>query len=218
MSRSHIQTLSAYHGSEEVKAKYVNRMKAHIEADELDRGIGFENGRGCAVGCTLNKYDHSAFPSELGIPEWAAYLLDTLHENTSDDVWPTLSLRFLCAIKPGANLEPVRNHIHLFILRRNRERVESLKKLDKAVQAQVIAAIDQCIELHARELQRVIDPAASAARSAASAARSAAWSAESAAWSAESAASAAWSAAWSAESAAEMDAIAEAFIQLLEDV
>ena len=227
----------AYHGKQEVKDIYVNRMQAHMDADELIRGTGFENGKGCAVGCTLNNYSHTQFESELGVPEGIARLLDTLHEGTSAEVWPTLSLRFLNAIKPGADLAKVSNHINLFILNRNKVRTAALKDLDGEVRGVVIAAIDQCIELHASELAGVIIESA-AWSAAGSAAWSAAWSAESAAESARSAAesaaesswSASWSAAWSAaESAAEsawsaaesarpaeLDLIAEELIRLLE--
>ena len=210
------EALSAYHGDQAIKDKYIQRMKAHMDADELIRGTGFENGKGCAVGCTLNKYKHSAFPDELGVPEWAAHLLDTLHESTSDKVWPTLSMRFLTAITPGANLESVRHEINLFILQRSRTRVEGLG-ISGSLKKEIIPAIDLCLTLHAGALRGVIDPEEwSAAESAARSAARSAWSAaESAAKSADSAAR---SAAWSAESAArsaEYDAIAEEFIRLL---
>ena len=232
----------AYHGKQEVKDIYVNRMQAHMDADELIRGTGFENGKGCAVGCTLNNYSHTQFESELGVPEEIARLLDSLHEGTSSEVWPTLSLRFLDAIKPGADLTKLPNHINLFILNRNKVRMADLKDLDGEVRRVVIAAIDQCIELHTSELAGVIveSAARSAARlaarsalesaeSARSAARPAARSALESAWSAarsasmsasESAESAAMSASESAlESAArpaELDLIAEELIRLLE--
>jgi len=221
----------AYHNDKAIKAKYVNRMKAHIAADELVRGVGFENGRGCAVGCTLNKYDHKAFEAELGIPEWLARLLDTLHENTGDKVWPTFSLKFLRAIKPGQNLEPIKHHISLFILRRNRERVDGLE-ISASLKSQVIAATDECIACHTDSLTGVIEPArwsaaARSAESAESAAESAAWSAAwSAGWSAAESAwsaagsaarSAGWSAAESAESAAEYDAIANELLRLIRE-
>ena len=229
----------AYHGKQEVKDIYVNRMQAHMDADELIRGTGFENGKGCAVGCTLNNYSHTQFASELGVPEEIGRLLDTLHEGTSAEVWPTLSLRFLNAIKPGADLGKIPNQINIFILKRNRDRVDTLEEVDKAVRDEVIAAIDQCIDLHTSQLAGVIIESAawSAAELAAESSRSAA---ELAAWSARSAAESAWSASWSARSAArsarsaamsaaesarsaarsarpaELDLIAEELIRLLE--
>ncbi len=226
--------LIAYHGSQEIKDATVARMVGHIEADELVRGLGFENGRGCAVGCTLNKYEHKAFETELGIPEWVAHLNDTLHENTSDDVWPTLQLRFLRAVEPGMSFDGLDFKIKSFIQARNIERVQGLD-ISETLKAEVIKSIQTvkvlCDEFSEDdELWSAAESAAwsaaeSAARSAESAAESAARSAESAA---ESAESAEWSAAWSAESAArsaesaaesaEYDAIAEEFIRLVEAV
>ena len=207
-------TLIAYHGSQEIKDKYVNRIQAHMDADELVQGLGFENGKGCFIGCTLDKYDHSAFPNEIGMPEWLAYLGDRLHEGCSSDLWPTLGRDILDSINPGQVIEPIRNKINIFILDRNIDRVNALNNISDELKDEVIAAINQCKKLHIDELNGVIiESAKSAARSAwsaESAARSArsAWSAESAArsaaWSArsaESAWSAARSAAWSARSA-----------------
>ncbi|MDE2588758.1 MAG: hypothetical protein KGL95_03735, partial [Patescibacteria group bacterium] len=77
--------LIAFHGKEEIKNKYVSRMKAHIEADELIRGTGWDGKRGCAVGCTLNRYDHACYQNELGLPEWLARLEDTLFEGMSKE-------------------------------------------------------------------------------------------------------------------------------------
>ena len=171
----------------------------------------------------MNDYDHSLFESELGIPESIAHLLDRLHESTSESVWPTFSLRFLEAVNTGADLSKVPNQINLFILKRNKTRVSGLE-IDQKIKTQVLAANDQCIDLHEGVLSGVIAASAarSAARSAESAAESAALSAaESAALS--SARSAAESAAWSARSAAsaasaasaEYDLIAEELIRLL---
>ena len=70
----------AYHNDPAVKAKYTARFAAHRAADQVIQGIGFDNGRGCFVGCTLDNYDHSQFPVELGIPEWLAQLLDKIFE------------------------------------------------------------------------------------------------------------------------------------------
>lgn len=136
----------AYHNDSAKKQFYIERMQAHMDADELVRRIGWKDGKGCAVGCILNSYEHSAFPDELGIPEWAARLLDTLHENTSAEVWPTLSMRFLTAIKEGVDISPVRNQIIIFILNGNIERVEKLDISDE-IKQQVVDATKQCIEV-----------------------------------------------------------------------
>ena len=75
----------SYHGDQKIKEKYVNRMKDHIEKNELVRGIGWnkQKNTGCAVGCTLNKYNHACYQNELGLPEWLARLEDALFEGMS---------------------------------------------------------------------------------------------------------------------------------------
>ncbi len=200
----------SYLNDVKVKEKFVTRMQDHIDADELIRNVGFENGRGCAVGCTLNRYDPNAFENELGIPEWIAHIIDFIHDNASNDVWPSFALDFLNAVPVGKDLDCLKAKINIFILKLNKKRVESLDYLDEKIRHIVLSSINKCIELHNSE---------SAAESAWSAARSAAWSAEyrasSTAWSAEySARSAAWSTrptSWSTRSAArslEVDLIA----------
>lgn len=178
----------SYHSDSTVKEKYVNRMRAHIAADELVRGIGFENGKGCMVGCTLNKYDHKAFETELGIPEWMAHLVDELHEGISDDYSPggvPFALAFLKAVPEGIDLSSTENPIHIFIQKLNLERVRELDISDELKQ-RVLGAIQSAIDVHQKALRFGWDEsvARSVARSAESAVRAAAW----AAWSARAAA------------------------------
>ncbi len=58
--------MKAYHNDPAVKAKYEERFAQHRAADAVIQGQGYDNGRGCFVGCTLQGYDHSRFPEELG--------------------------------------------------------------------------------------------------------------------------------------------------------
>lgn len=44
--------LLVFHGKPAVKAKYLKRVRAHAKADEIVSGRYWENGKGCAVGCT----------------------------------------------------------------------------------------------------------------------------------------------------------------------
>lgn len=190
-------------------ATNIERMKQHIAADELVRGVGFENGKGCFVGCTFDYYDHARAAKESGVPEWLWFICDKLHEGMSDSVdRGDMSVRLLTGFQHVNNFEHLRHNINLFILRRNLDRVEAMELAD-AIKAQVIKAVDLCIACHAESLLGVIEPARW------SAAESAAWSA------ARSARSAAESAAESAESAAvavEYDAIGTELLRLLEAV
>ena len=110
--------LRAYHGKQEIKDKYLQRMKMHINADELIHGTYWQNGKGCAIGCTVETNDdpHSRYPIEIGIPEWLAYLEDSLFEslpNGQAKEWP---IRFLEAIPVGADLGPVLPKFCLWLL------------------------------------------------------------------------------------------------------
>lgn len=88
--------LRAFHNDQRIKDKFLARLKSHRAADELVKGIGWENGKGCAVGCTLDAYDHSLYPTELGLPEWLAGLEDAIFEglpNAKAMAWPEQFLK-----------------------------------------------------------------------------------------------------------------------------
>ena len=202
------QTLRAFHNDPAVKIKYLARVDDHIAADDLVRGATGRDGKGCAVWCTLDAYDHSRYPVELGIPEWLAKVEDTLFEGMSVEKSKTWPRDFLNAIELGVDLERAKAPFLLVVLR------STLRNFDHTDNPEFAAAVQGAIALWERsdvgtpDWESAARSAESAAWSAASAARSAARSAESAvwsAWSAESAAlsaeSAVWSA-WSAESAA----------------
>jgi hypothetical protein len=232
--------LSAFHNDPAIKAKYLARVREHARLDHLVQGTGWKNGKGCAVGCTLESYHHSRYPIELGIPVWLAHLEDQIFEKLPWDEARSWPERFLVAIPVGADLEPVQWQQAIW---RHERQLDALKDNAEPYATQVRDAIrlviDYCrarLEGAATEKQRnaesgagawsaadlawsAADLAWSAARSARSMARSmarsAARSAQSAARSAEAAAesgaeAAARSAAWSAEAAAESAAESEA--------
>lgn len=98
----------SFHGKQEIKDKYLARVIAHRKADAIIQGIGWENGKGCAVGCTLENYDHSRYPIELGLPKWLARLKDWIFENLPKEhaiEWPE---KFLSIIPVGVCVEKVR--------------------------------------------------------------------------------------------------------------
>ena len=186
--------MKTFHGKQEVKDRYVNRVKAHEKADKIIKGKYWENGKGCAVGCTIESDDHSKYETELGVPEWLAKLEDSIFEGLPNDEAMKFPVEFLEAIPIGVDeneLYKLRCDLdfqRLAILLDNLEPEES--GVEKAIRDVMVLNLEQVAEQ---------DDRWSAAKSAArSAARSATWSA------ARSAArSATWSATWSAtESAA----------------
>ncbi len=211
-----MSTLVAFHGDPAIKDKYLSRVAAHRAADELVHGVTWENGKGCAIGCTLEAYDHARYETELGIPEILARLEDAIFEglpNGKAQKWPE---RFLSAIKPGAELSLVGWKFLLWLFEDTQARyaTDSVRKACEPVgivlrdKAEGRKVAQSAARAAARSAARSAESAArSAARSAESAAESAAWSAASAESAAESAESAAR--AWSAESAARAARAAE---------
>ena len=99
--------LLAYHSKPAIKSKYLRRVRAHAKADKLVRGVYWEDGKGCAVGCTIHSNRHEDYEPELGIPWQLAVIEDNLFEmlpNAQAMTWPD---RFLSAITPGADLSMV---------------------------------------------------------------------------------------------------------------
>ncbi len=97
----------AFHSDPAIKLKYLARVEDHRKLDQLRQGATGEDGKGCAVWCTLDAYSHSRYPVELGIPIRLAHLEDRLFELLDAETsqrWPE---RFLSAIRPGADLGPV---------------------------------------------------------------------------------------------------------------
>jgi hypothetical protein len=99
--------MKAYHGKIEIKEQYLARVRMHREADELVKGQYWQNGKGCAVGCTIHGNEHVRYEKELGIPRILARLEDGIFEglpNGEAMAWPE---RFLEAISVGADLSVV---------------------------------------------------------------------------------------------------------------
>jgi hypothetical protein len=199
--------MKAFHDDSEIKEKYLARVRSHRAADELIRGEGWDGHRGCAIGCTLEAYDHSRYPIELGIPEQLAYLEDWLFERLPVDdsnwtrpgvvamAWPEL---VLSSIHVGSDLSRVWPEFAIWLLVDPAHGV-----LQYAVDISVRAAIVDVADLY-RRTDDVSQDEWAAARLVAWAAREAAReaaAAETAAANAANAADAAW-AAWAAREAA----------------
>src|ERR1700679_923662 len=111
-----METLIAFHGQQAIKDKYLARIAEHRKLDHLAKGQTGQNGRGCAVWCTLNTYSHAAYEPELGIPRGLARLEDGLFESlpiAAAMEWPQ---RFLASIHPGADLSLVLPRFFVWLL------------------------------------------------------------------------------------------------------
>ena len=97
----------AYHGDPEVKKDILAQLQQHYERDEIVQGRYWEDGKGCAVGCTVHSSDHGLYPLLFGIPVILARLEDDIFEllpNNKAKEWP---IAFMSAIKPGQDLSLV---------------------------------------------------------------------------------------------------------------
>jgi hypothetical protein len=122
-------TALTYRGDPDLKARLVTDMRAHREQDRLIRGDYFtEDGRGCAVGCTvadalaaeegmpltewaLNGRPHewhSEWARVTGLPEWLAHLDDYLFESLPVEVSKDWPVRLLEAVPVGVDLRAAR--------------------------------------------------------------------------------------------------------------
>jgi hypothetical protein len=122
----------AYHGKQAIKDKYLARVRAHRLADQLIHGIYWENGKGCAVGCTVHSANHARYETELGIPQKLARIEDGIFEgmnNGSALLWPE---RFLQAIKPGADLSRVSDKFLFWLLVDPKDGVIRFAKTDRS--------------------------------------------------------------------------------------
>jgi len=97
----------AFHNKPELKDEYLARVRAHAAADEIIKGQYWQNGRGCAVGCTIHSDEHKDYETLLGIPMQLALIEDDLFENlplAKAKLWPEL---FLNSINVGADMSHV---------------------------------------------------------------------------------------------------------------
>jgi hypothetical protein len=183
----------SFHSDPSIKSNYLARVTGHADADEIVKGRYWENGKGCAVGCTIHGETHESFEHELGIPQMLAWLEDVIFEGLPNRYAKTWPERFLSSIAPGKDLSPVGwQFLHWLLTESGLG--EFHHTLTKVAVARCAETLVPLID------RRLID--VSAAEHAATAARAAmhavlridglpdavAWSAESAALAAESAA------------------------------
>jgi hypothetical protein len=98
-----MNTMLSFHGSQEIKDKYVARVKAHHAADEIIKGKYWEKGKGCAVGCTVHSDKHDAYDVELGITWRLALVEDSLFEKLPNADAREFPLQFIESMPVGVD-------------------------------------------------------------------------------------------------------------------
>jgi len=124
--------LRAFHGNPAIKATYLARVRAHREADELIHGTYWEDGKGCAVGCTIHGSDHSDYERKLGVPTILAYLEDRLFESLPAEAAQQWPAAFLEAIPVGADLSLVWPKFAVWLLTDPQDGVVRFSRDDQA--------------------------------------------------------------------------------------
>lgn len=115
--------LITFHNDPKIKEKYLARVQAHFDADEIIHGKYWEDGKGCAVGCILHSSRHANSEPELGIPQQLFRIADGIFESLSDGKdkkWPK---EFLSAIPVGVNLLPAYYKFMYWLLTDDKEGV-----------------------------------------------------------------------------------------------
>jgi hypothetical protein len=216
-----MNTLRSFVNCEVSKPQLLASLEAHAAADNLIKGTYWENGKGCAAGCSIRDFkpgsesNHELYEPLFGLPEGLAGLEDFIFVRASDAYSKTWPIRLISAIPVGSDLTAIAPKLHRFML-------TEIVQFDVAKSPEVKSAIDAVVALIDRKIagdepsqkewSATSDAAADAA--AESVAWSVAWSvARSAAWSA--ARSAAWSVAWSAAESAAAEKIGDELIRLL---
>ena len=97
----------AFQNTTVTKPQIIKKLKAHAKADDFIKGTYWENGKGCAVGCTIESGNHIEYETRFGIPQMLARLEDCIFEGLSNGKAKAWPLRFMQAIKPGADLSTV---------------------------------------------------------------------------------------------------------------
>ena len=143
--------MKTFHGKQSVKDKYIERVKAHAKADEIVQGSYWENGKGCAVGCTIHGSDHKKYETELGIPEEIAYLEDTIFERLSNEEAKDFPLRFLEAIPVGVDLSHVIPELVIWQFEDKEHGLKNIKEVQE--DKELCGFCEEVVALYKRELQ-----------------------------------------------------------------
>ena len=192
-----IMKLQAFLNSDKIKEKYIQRVYDHQINDEIRKGVYWEGGKGCGIGCTVHSDNYNCYEIELGIPEWLAKLEDILFEGMPNDKAKVFPLKFLKSIPIGfENWQHLYHQKCLYILEKE------CKNTDYPLVKQPICDIITLHKTEETDTKKWV------------AAESAAWSARSATRSA--AESATWSATRSAAEFGAYDRIADKLLELLE--
>lgn len=143
--------MKAFLDDSKVKTKYVKRVREHYKADEIVKGQYWQNGKGCAVGCTIEGNQHSRYETELGIPKELAHLEDGLFEEMSNGDAKEFPLKFLKAIKPGADLSLVTAKFMVWQFEDKKYGIKNIKEVQE--DKEIFGFCEEVVALYKRKLK-----------------------------------------------------------------
>src|SRR3990167_160830 len=132
--------------NQETKDKYIARVTAHAEADRIVKGKYWEEGKGCAVGCTIEGSDHTKYETELGIPASVAYLEDVIFEELPKEDAMKFPLRFLEAVPVGADLSKVTAKLMIWQWEDEQYGLKNIKEVSE--DKEVVEACEYIVSLY----------------------------------------------------------------------
>ncbi len=152
----------SFHNQQQVKNKYIERVQRHAALGNIIQGLGWEDGKGGAVGCTLEYYDYEnleRYRTELGLPVWLAILEEHIFDNLPPKearIWPEI---FLQAIPVGVDINLVYDRLAIKRLDRLIFLQKELIGLDIAMPVfniikHALAGLLVAQEVHQKELDR----------------------------------------------------------------
>jgi hypothetical protein len=126
------------------KPQIISQLQAHAKADEFVKGLYWQDGKGCAVGCTIHSENHAEYEDRFGIPEALARLEDTIFEglpNVEAKKWP---LKFMKTVKVGSDLSLVQWKFLLWLQKENLENAKKMKMPQDVIECimKVILVLD----------------------------------------------------------------------------
>ena len=108
--------MQAFHNDVNIKNKLIDQLQAHYDADEIIKGVYWEGGKGCAIGCAIHSNDHSLYEERFAIPKWLSKVQDVIFEglpNQKAKEWPLI---FTKSVNVGADLNKIKIPFLIFIV------------------------------------------------------------------------------------------------------
>ncbi|MEE8299451.1 MAG: hypothetical protein V3R67_08755, partial [Thermodesulfobacteriota bacterium] len=123
------ETLLSFHGDVNIKNQLIKNLEMHKEMDNFRQGIYFENGKGCAVGCSIADFGgitslHAEYERLFGIPRVLAKIEDGIFEGLSADDSKDWPINFIKSIPVGVDISLISDRFLHWLLVDLRENIK----------------------------------------------------------------------------------------------